>query len=439
MRNIMMNAVAMLALIGGVAHAASTNDETFANSALRELHTLAAASAQFERTSKDSDRLGCREAHDSLQQAAHEALANMHEMSFAPIDALERVSTVLRASNRSPDECLDEAVVAMDVLPMVAGQAIMGLRTDYAVGDADWYMVNASGAVEARNPLRYAQSLSNDAYSWVDLRSKGVDFLGVSDWKAEMASVDVNDSSIKNLGNKLKVVEVDYRKNSGDDNTYVYFYRTREDANAATQAAKQQAEDDAKAAEDAKASNAMWGQKLMALPYMIANRDVGFKLIYAVCKPTGENAKGQNTCSDDGSYDWSDNRAVPYRWFGDTKACDDAASNLEKQHPTDVDPNGNFATYCVPAPKANGHAVKGYKAIIALTAPGAEGNDNIYADLRERGSQSATVFKTFNACQDAADAAYSKAMKDLGADEGGTLLSDKMKVIGLTVNCLRIY
>ena len=403
------------------------------------MHNLAVASAQSERTAKDSDRLGCRKAYDSLQKAAHEALTNMHQMSFAPIDALERVSAVLRVSNLSPDGCLNEAVMRINLLPMVAGQAIMGLRTDYAVGDADWYMVNASGAVEARNPLRYAQSLSDEAYSWVDLRPKGVGVIGVSDWKAEMASRDVSDSAIENLGNNLKVVEVGYRKNSGDDNTYVYFYRTREDAKAATQAAKQQAEDDAKAAADVKASNAMWRQKLMALPYMIANRDVGFKLTFAVCKPAGKNAKGQDTCSDDGSYDWSDNRAVPYQWFGDIKACDDAAYNLYMQHPADVDPNGVFMTYCVPAPKATGHAVKGYKMIFALTAPGAERDDNIYTDLRERGSQSATVFKTVNACHDAVDAAYSKAMKDLGADEGGTLLSVNTKDIDLTVTCLRIY
>jgi hypothetical protein len=66
------------------------------------------------------------------------------------------------------------------------------------------------------------------------------------------------------------------------------------------------------------------------------------------------------------------------------------------------------------------------------------------------------VFKTFNACYDAVDAAYSKAMKDLGADENGTLLSDKpslspdsvtkelsdlinTKSINLTATCVRVY
>lgn len=40
---------------------------------------------------------------------------------------------------------------------------------------------------------------------------------------------------------------------------------------------------------------------------------------------------------------------------------------------------------------------------------------------------------------DAVDAAYSKAMKDLGADENGTLLSDITKSIGLTATCVRVY
>jgi hypothetical protein len=37
-----------MALSGGFAYAASTNDEVFANAALRELHNLATASAQYE-------------------------------------------------------------------------------------------------------------------------------------------------------------------------------------------------------------------------------------------------------------------------------------------------------------------------------------------------------------------------------------------------------
>jgi hypothetical protein len=87
MRNILLTTAMMLALTGGFAHAASTNDEVFANAALRELHKLVIASAQSERAAKDSDRIGCRDAYDSLQKAAHEALTNMHQMSFAPIGA----------------------------------------------------------------------------------------------------------------------------------------------------------------------------------------------------------------------------------------------------------------------------------------------------------------------------------------------------------------
>ena len=70
-----------------------------------------------------------------------------------------------------------------------------------------------------------------------------------------------------------------------------------------------------------KASNATWKQRLMSLPYMIVNREAGFKAIYGVCKPAaGKNAKGENKCNIEGSHDWSDNPAQPYRWFGDMKA-----------------------------------------------------------------------------------------------------------------------
>jgi hypothetical protein len=362
----------MLALAGSLAHAASSNDETFANAALRELHNLAVASAQSERAAKDNDPLGCRDAYGRLQKAAHEALTNMHQISFAPIDALKHVSALLRISNSSPAGCpyLD-VVTRTNILPMMAGQAIAGLRTDYAIGGADWYTVGASGTIEAKNPLRYAQSLS------------------------------------------------------------------RGEAQAAAQAAKKQAEDDAKAEADAKASNVMWRQKLMSLPFMIANRDVGFKAVYAVCKPTGKNAKGDNTCSDEGSHDWSDNPTVPYRWFGDVEGCENATFKLNTEHPIKVAPDESFVVYCMPAPKVSGRAVKGYKMIFALIAPGAD--DNLYADLRESASQAVRLFKTFNTCYDAVDAAYSNTMKELGADEGGNLLSDKTKSISLTATCVRVY
>ena len=232
MRDILLATATMLVLTGGVARAASTNDEIFANAALRELHNLAAASAQSERAAKDSDGIGCRDAYDGMQKAAHEALTSMHQMSFAPTDALNRVSSLLRLSNLAPNGCLDEDVMKMAAPTMIAGQAVIALRTDYSIGDAEWYMVNPSGDVEAKNPLRYAQSLNNKSYSWVDVGPKGITFLVVTDWKAEMASYEVGDPSIENSGNNLKIVEVDYRKNSGDDNTSVYFYRTNEDAQA---------------------------------------------------------------------------------------------------------------------------------------------------------------------------------------------------------------
>ena len=428
MRDILLTTATMFVLTAGFARAASTNDEMFANAALRELHNLAVASAQSEQAAKDSDGIGCRDAYEGMEKAAHQALTNMHQMSFAPIDALNRVSSLLRVSNLAPNGCPHEDVMKMAPLPMLAGQAIIALRTDYSIGDAEWYMVNPSGDVEAKNPLRYAQSLNNQSYSWVDVRPKGMLFTVVTDWKAETASNEVGDPSIENSGNKLRIVEVDYRKNSGDDITYVYFYRTKEDA-----------ESDAKAAAELKASNAKWSQKLTALPYMIAIHDAGFKLAYAVCKPAGKDAKGFDTCNDDDSHDWSDTRTVPYRWFSDIKGCEDAAVRLNAEHSADVDPNDKFRTYCVPASKASGRTLKGYKMAFALTAPDADRVDNIYADLRDRGSQTASIFKTFNACYEALDAAYSKAMNDLGADEKGHLLSDNTKIIDLTATCVRVY
>jgi hypothetical protein len=79
-RDIVLTTAMMLALTCGFAHAASTNDGMFESAALRELHKLVIASAQSERAAKDSDRIGCRDAYDSLQKAAHEALTNMHQI-----------------------------------------------------------------------------------------------------------------------------------------------------------------------------------------------------------------------------------------------------------------------------------------------------------------------------------------------------------------------
>jgi len=439
MRDILLTIAMMLALTGSFARAAPTNDELLANTALRALHKLAIASAQSQRAAKDSDRIGCRDAYDSLQQAAHEALTNMHQMSFAPISAIDRVSSLLRVSSLAENGCPVDAVVRLDTLLMIAGQAITGLRTDYAIGGADWYTANASGDVEAKNPLRYAQSLSDKSYSWVDVRPKGTFFVGVSDWKAEMASREVGDPAIENSGNNLKIVGVGYRKNSGDENTNVYFYRTRGVAQAAIQATKQQADNDAKAAAELKASNANWSQKLTSLPYMTANHDAGFKLVYSVCKAAGKDAKGQHTCNDDDSHDWSDSHAVPYHWFSDLQGCEGTAVRLNDEHPVVVEPNDFFSTYCVPASKMSGRTPKGYKMVFALTAPDAGSDDNLYADMRDRGSPTAAVFKTFSACYDTVESAYSRTMKDLGADEKGTLLSNNTKSIDLAATCVRVY
>jgi hypothetical protein len=439
MRVILLTTAMMLT--SGFAHAASKNDELRANAALRELHKLAIASAQFETAGKDDDRLGCRSAYASLQEAAHDALTDMHQMSFAPIVATSDVSRLLRVGDLAQGACPDSVAISMHAFLMIAGQAIVNLRTDYAISDADWYMVNTRGEIEAGNPLRYAQSLKDQNYSWVDVRPKGTFFVGVSDWKAEMASHEVDDPAIENSGNNLKAIEVGYRKNSGDGNTDVYFYRTKDEALAATLAMKQQAENGARVAVELKAFNAKLSPTFTSLPYVIASHDTGFKLTYAVCKPAGKDAKGQNTCHPDDSHDWSDSRTALYRWFGNINGCEDAAARLNTEHPGDVrvNPDDAFTAYCVPASNVNGRTLKGYKMVFALTPLNAESNDNIYADLRDYGSKAASVFKTFNACYDAMDAAYSKAMKDIGADENGTLLSDKTKTIDLTATCVRVY
>jgi hypothetical protein len=442
MRDTLLTTAMMLALTGGFAHAASTNDEVFANAALRELHNLARASAKDEQAAKDGDGIGCRNAHESIQKAAHDALVSMHSMSFQPIDAIDNVSSLLRISNStSPDGCPYDVVTRSDMLVMTAGQAIMSLRWDYSIGASDWYMVDASDNVEPKNPIRYAQSLKDQNYSWVDVRPKGMLFMVESDWKAEMGSAAVDDPSIKNSGNNLNAVEVGYRKNSGDDNTTIYFYRTKDDAVAAARALKQHAENDAKAAAELKASVAEWSQKLASLPYMVANHDVGFKLVYAVCKRADNNAKDANSCNQDGSHDWGQTAAAPYRWFSDLDGCKDVQLRINIKHPADVtvNPDDAFSSYCVPAFKANGHAVKGYKMLFALSAAGADDDDNTYADLRDGSSRSARVFKTFKECWDAMDAAYYKAMNDLGAGKDGNLLSDKMKSINLAATCVRVY
>jgi hypothetical protein len=437
MRNRLMASIAISSLIGGFAHAASSSDQMFADAALSGLHDLVRAVAQYDQATQDSDELGCNAAYGDMQRAAHYALTNMHHMSFAPIDAIYDVQSVLRIGVMASQGC-DSGLLRMKALDFPASQAIASLRYDYSIGDGDWYTISAKDDVKAKNPLQYAQSLKDQNYSWVSVRPKGMIVIGIPDWKAELASHQVNDSSIENSGDNLKAVEVDYRKESNDSNTMIYFYRTKEDALAAAQTVKQQAENDARAHAELKASDAEWRKKLTSLPYMVANHDLGFKLIYFVCKPAGKNAKGEHTCNPDGSHDWSDDRRVPYRWFGDMRGCDDARNSIDTEHPTDVkvDSHDSFVSDCMPASKKSGFILKGYKVVFALQ--GADYDDDTYADLRESG-ETATVFKTFNACYDAMDTTYSKTMKDLGTDEDGKLLNDKTKSIRLTATCVRVY
>ena len=129
MHNLFMVSVAILSLIGEVAHAdTNTNDRVFADVALRELHNLAVAIAQSERAAKESDEIGCRNEYETMQNAAHEAIANMHYMSFAPIDAIADVSSLLRVSHLTPNGCATEVVTDTNILLILAGQAVMALR-----------------------------------------------------------------------------------------------------------------------------------------------------------------------------------------------------------------------------------------------------------------------------------------------------------------------
>ena len=423
------------------AHAAQTaNDKVFANAALRSLHDLARAAAQYEQAAKDSDQLGCHDAFISMQKVAHEALINVHSMSFAPIDAIEDVSILLRLSQLVQNGCSDD--VATQSLFMMAGQAVMALRYDYSIGDGDWYMIAQGGTIEAKNPLQYARSLKDQGYSWVSVRPNGMLFMVVSNWKAEMASSEADDPSIENSGSNLKAIEVGYRQNSGDSNTTVYFYRTKEDARAAMEAAGQQAKAVVKADADLKASKAEWNKKLTSLPYMIADRNPGFKLIYGVCRDTGKkDTNGAGICTEDDSHDYSDSRGAPYSWFADIQSCTDAQLGIFDKRPPDVkvNPHDAFVSSCVPAPKTNGHALKGYQMVFALITPGAVEDDAVYAELREQGSSAATVFRTFKSCDDAIDTGYSATLKDLGADKDGNLLSDKTKSLDFRAKCVRVY
>jgi hypothetical protein len=81
------------------------SDQATANAALRSLHDLARAIANYQQAAKDSDRLGCHEAYLSIQKLAHAALTEMHSMSSQPIDAIEDVSSLLRVGELAPNDC----------------------------------------------------------------------------------------------------------------------------------------------------------------------------------------------------------------------------------------------------------------------------------------------------------------------------------------------
>ncbi len=142
-------------------------------------------------------------------------------MSSQPIDAIEDVSSLLRVGELARDDCSYD--LATKSLLLIGGQAILALRYDYAIGDGDWYTISEGGAISAKNPLEYSRSLRDQSYSWVSVRPKDTLVIAPSDWKAEMASRDVDDSTIENSGTNLKAVEVDYRQRPEDNNTTVYF------------------------------------------------------------------------------------------------------------------------------------------------------------------------------------------------------------------------
>jgi hypothetical protein len=416
------------------------SDQATANAALRSMHDLARAIVNYQQAAKDSDRVGCHEAYLSIQKLAHAALTEMHNMSSQPLDAIEDVSSLLRVGALARNDCSYD--LDTKSLLLIGGQAISALRYDYAIGDGDWYTISEGGAISSRNPLRYFQSLRDQSYSWVSVRPKDMLVIAPSDWKAEMASRDVDDSTIENSGTNLKAVEVTYRQRPEDSNTTVYFYRSKDDARSAMDARNALVEADAKAEADLKASKAEWGKKLTSLPYLIPDHNLGFKLVYGVCRDTGKsNPGGSRICAQDGSRDWSDDRGEPYHWFGDFRSCGDAQQKLIGNTPLDLNINSNdaFVSSCVPAPKVNGRSPKGYVIMFTLIAPGAMEDDALYATLSERTSKTATIFSKFRSCDEAVEPAHAMALTDLGADKDGNLLSDKTISIGLWATCVRIY
>ena len=403
---------------------ADADDRMLANSALNALHNLAIASQKLVNATKDSDNIGCASASETIEQSAHEALDSMHSMSATPHDAINSTSELLRFDHlASSNSCsLNEAT---SELPLIAGQAIMSLRWDYAIGDKDWYMAAPNGSIQVDNPLRYAQSLKEENYSWVDTRPKGMLIMVEENWKSEMASSDVDDPSIENSGINLRDVEVDYRHKSGDDNSKLYFYQFKEDAIG-----------DAKAAAEQEAAERSWGQKLFSLPYIIAEHESGFKLIYGMCKKNDN-----NYCIRTSVYDWSDNRRDRYHWFSNLHACEDAESGISFHHPPNLKASADsiFTSDCVPASQWTGHPPAGYQLEIALDAPGSGSDQTSYAYVRRGETNTPITFQSLTQCSGYIMAVYDKFEKDFQVNDDGTFLNDKSKSISVTVNCVRTY
>jgi hypothetical protein len=254
-----------------------------------------------------------------------------------------------------------------------------------------------------------------------------------------MGSDQVADASLENSGNNVQAIEVDYRKASNDETKEVYFYRTKDRAVAAAQEQKKRAEDDAQAEAARKAAESDWKQKLGSAPFLVANRNVGFKLIYGICK-SAHDLNGEAKCVDEETQDWSDDPRLPYKWFSDIDPCNDALKELFLKHAFDVkDGSRDFVTRdCVPAPKATARAVRGYQMVLTLSAPAPISDKVSYENFRESVSGKTTLFKSFKDCENKMDDAYSTVEKYLKVDEDGEFLDKTNSITGIAY-CIRVY
>ena len=361
-------------------------------------------------------------------------------MSFAPFDAIQSVANFLRL------ERLDQSSRCsidpnMDLKLLTAGQAILELRWDYAIGEDNWFTADAGSGINGRNPLMYSQSLWDLNYSWVDIRPPHMWLVAIRDWKSEMASGRIDDPSIENSGKNMQVVEVEYRKKSDDKIVEGYYYRFREGAVAAALQERKQAAEDAKLDAAKRAGELDWIQKLASLPFIVANSDIGFKLIYAVCKPTARDLKEVATCHSDDSYDWSDDIHTPYRWFSSLDECNEVSYRINKMHPSNVqvDTGDFFMPDCVPAPQIAGRALRGYQMIVAISSPNSGYGQVSYVYSRTSGSKTAALFSTFDLCRRDINNMYANIERDLNVDADGIFLKDKSKSISVTADCVRAY